>query len=253
MTQAFNGTAVPVNCRRDRLILSEPSGESAVIQFIVTGDPCPNVTWSYNGSEIDFNENNTLHLLGNDPCPAVDEEMPSFTFDLNVTDVTEGEGLYSALFENRAGSATSDEIMVVPEGELSWTLGPLPALTRPFLPSPAMAVVVSIGLVDEPCLRGDSSVPLRIKCETSGYPEPEITFFKGTNAPIDVTSNTSRFTLECDELVIADVVWDDGGTYGCEANNGAGASATEEFTAVYCSKYLSQCVALTAVTMPANW
>ncbi len=118
-----------------------------------------------------------------------------------------------------------------------------------------MAVVVSIGLVDEPCLRGDSTVPLRIKCETSGYPEPEITFFKGTNSPVDVTSNTSRFALECDELVIAgaDVVSDDGGTYGCEANNGAGASATVEFTTVFCSKYHSQCVALPAVTMPTTW
>ncbi len=115
-----------------------------------------------------------------------------------------------------------------------------------------MAVVVSIGLVDQPCLRGDTGEPMRIKCETSGYPEPEITFFKGTNSPVDVTTNTSGFTLECDELIIADVEVDDGGTYGCSANNGAGDSATVEFTAVYCSKYHSQCVALPAVTMPTT-
>ncbi len=106
-----------MDCRLDGLVLSAPLGGSAVIQFIVTEDPCPDVTWWYKGSEIDFNENNTLHLLGNDPCPTAEEESPSFTFNLTVANVTEGEGLYYAVFENNAGNTTSDKIMVVPEGE----------------------------------------------------------------------------------------------------------------------------------------
>ncbi len=116
--QGFNGSALAVDCRVPQGVLSEPAGESTTIEVVVTADPCPSVTWMYNGAEIDF-VNNTVHVPGANPCPAEQEERPSFTFSLTVSDLTEGEGLYSALVENRAGSSTSEEVLVAPECEWS--------------------------------------------------------------------------------------------------------------------------------------
>ncbi len=116
--QGFNGSAPAVDCRVPQGVLSQPAGESTTIEVVVTADPCPSVTWMYNGAEIDF-VNNTVHVPGANPCPTEQEERASFTFSLTVSNITEGEGLYSALVENRAGSSTSEEVLVVPECEWS--------------------------------------------------------------------------------------------------------------------------------------
>ncbi len=116
--QGFNDSAPAVDCRVPQGVLSEPAGENATIEVVVTANPCPSVTWMYNGAEIDF-VNNTVHVPGANPCPAEQEERESFTFSLTVSDLTEGEGLYSAEVENRAGSSTSEEVLVAPECEWS--------------------------------------------------------------------------------------------------------------------------------------
>ncbi len=102
------------------------------------------------------------------------------------------------------------------------------------LPPPAVAAVVSLTLLGDVCLREGAT--LRLKCETSGYPEPVITFNKGVSGPVDVSGNQST-TLDCDELVIADIMSGDRGEYGCTADNGAGQSNTMKYDAVFCSKF----------------
>ncbi len=102
------------------------------------------------------------------------------------------------------------------------------------LPSPAVAAAVSLTLLDDVCLREGAT--LRLKCETLGYPQPVITFLKGVGGPVDVSGNRST-TLDCDELVFTDIMLGDGGEYGCTADNGAGPSATMEYSAVFCSKF----------------
>ncbi len=102
------------------------------------------------------------------------------------------------------------------------------------LPPPAVAAVVSLRLLGDVCLREGET--LRLKCETSGYPQPVITFLKGVGGPVDVSGNRST-TLDCDELVITDIKPEDGGDYGCTANNGAELSVIVAYNAVFCSKF----------------
>ena len=77
----------------------------------------------------------------------------------------------------------------------------------------------------------------RIRCETRGYPQPVIIFFKGASAiPFD-----DRIMLsQCDEIVINEVEQSDGGLYSCSATNPANlvpALPPEDAQLDYCSEY----------------
>ena len=116
VTHIINGSIAPEDCRHGQVV-SVPDGQAANVTFRVTADPCPNVTWMYNGNEIVFAENNTLQQFGASPCPQDIQVGGTFEFTLLVLNVTEGEGNYAARFENRAESVTSANILVVPNGE----------------------------------------------------------------------------------------------------------------------------------------
>ena len=75
------------------------------------------MTWIVNGTEIDF-VNNTLQIP-NDPCSEGD--IGIFNFTLNITDVSEGFGDYTAIFENRAGNLITEVVLVTPEGQYALT------------------------------------------------------------------------------------------------------------------------------------
>ena len=106
--------SVPDDCRESvGRVLAKPDGTDALLQFEIIADPCPSVTWMVNGTEIDF-VNNTLQIP-NDPCSEGD--IGIFNFTLNITDVTDGFGDYTAIFENRAGNLTTEVVLVTPEGQ----------------------------------------------------------------------------------------------------------------------------------------
>ena len=88
----------------------------------------------------------------------------------------------------------------------------------------------------------------RIRCETRGYPQPVIIFFKGASAiPFD-----DRIMLsQCDEIVINDVEQTDEGLYSCSANNPANlvpATPPEDAQLDYCSEYMHTRIAVFNVT-----
>ena len=74
----------------------------------------------------------------------------------------------------------------------------------------------------------------RIRCETRGYPQPVIIFFKGASAiPFD-----DRIMLsQCDEIVINDVEQTDEGFYSCSAANLVPARPRDDAQLDYCSEY----------------
>ena len=106
----INGSVARKDCQHGQV-------EPVTVSLQVTANPCPNVTWMYNGNEIVFGENNTLQELGASPCPQDTQMGGIFEFTLIVLNVTEGEGIYTARFKNRAGNVTSDDILVTPNGE----------------------------------------------------------------------------------------------------------------------------------------
>ncbi len=103
-------TPLTEDCRNGP-VLSEPPGQSTAINLLVTGDPCPTVSWFHNGAEIEF-VNNESHVLGGNPCQAEHKETTSFNFSLTVVDVARGEGVYHAHFVNVVGNITSDNIQI---------------------------------------------------------------------------------------------------------------------------------------------
>ena len=85
---------------------------------------------------------------------------------------------------------------------------------------------------EPPCLVGQSEV--HIRCETTGYPQPTISFFKDTQ---EITFDDRVMLVSCDELMITAVVQEDEGTYACTANNSANEDVRRaEMFYQYCSK-----------------
>ena len=96
-------------------------------------------------------------------------------------------------------------------------------------------VVEAIQQVDgNQCLLDGSTA--RIQCQTVGFPQPSIVFFKGTTE-IDLSDN--HLSLDCDKLVIEGVTPEDAGVYACMASNGDGDNRSDNFTGIYCSKFQS--------------
>ena len=116
VTHLINGSVAAEDCRHGQVV-SVPDGQPATVSLQVTADPCPTVTWMYNGSEIVFDENNTLQELGASPCLLDTQVGGTFRFTLIVLNVTEGEGYYAGRFKNQVGEDTSDNILVTPNGE----------------------------------------------------------------------------------------------------------------------------------------
>ena len=96
--------------------------------------------------------------------------------------------------------------------------------------------VVDLNFSSDPSCLLERSVA-RIRCETRGYPEPVITFFKGASP---ISFNDRIMLAACDEIVINEVEQTDEGLYTCVATNPANElSATHHSDAQldYCSEY----------------
>ena len=100
-------------------VIAKPDGEDALLRIEVTADPCPNVTWMVNGTEINFVNN--MQQISSDPC--LNGTAEPYNFIPNITDETVSFGGYSAYFENRAGNLTTEVILVTPEGiQYTWCI-----------------------------------------------------------------------------------------------------------------------------------
>ena len=83
-------------------LIVRDSGSIVSLSVNVVADPCPNVTWIFNG--IQPGPSNEIFTYNN-PCISADARSPNWTFILNVRLLTITSGNYSASFSNIAGTS----------------------------------------------------------------------------------------------------------------------------------------------------
>ena len=97
-------TFTELNAFNDRdlgaLIVRE-SGSIVRLSVNVVADPCPNVTWIFNG--IQLGRSNEIFTYNN-PCISAGARSPNWTFTLDMRLLAVTSGNYSASFNNVAGT-----------------------------------------------------------------------------------------------------------------------------------------------------
>lgn len=155
----------------------------------MTGTPEPTAEWFKNGTPVQLSRRIKADIIG-DMCQL------SFT-ETNTDD----SGDYKCVVKNDLGSAST-------EGEL--------LVTKPIV-APEFNEKLKSMQVSE-------GEPAQFDVRVSGNPEPNIAWFRGTQA----IKNEGRFTVKTGEgdeqhsLIIDETTLDDAGTYKCVASNEAG-------------------------------
>ena len=82
---------------------------------------------------------------------------------------------------------------------------------------------------------------MNIQCVNSGFPRPDIVFFKGTERITPGEGNFERFTVvSFDTLRLSGVQEADGGDYVCDARIGDHVlNRSQPVNLLFCSKWLS--------------
>ena len=96
------------------LLVAPTDGGNVVLFAVVTGDPCPSIQWTVNGSDITSGGGYTP----NNPCfsPA---GTTSFNFTLTIAATSARTGTYSATLMNQAGRQTVMPVFVSPPHTLA--------------------------------------------------------------------------------------------------------------------------------------
>lgn len=155
----------------------------------MTGTPEPTAEWFKNGTQVQLSRRIKADIIG-DMCQL------SFT-ETNIDD----SGDYKCVVKNDLGSAST-------EGEL--------VVTKPIVAPEFNKKLESLQVSEGELAQFDVQV--------SGNPEPNIAWFRGTQA----IKNEGRFTVktgkgdEQHSLIIEETILDDAGTYKCVASNEAG-------------------------------
>lgn len=155
----------------------------------MTGTPEPTAVWFKNGTQVQLSRRIKADIIG-DMCQL------SFT-ETNADD----SGDYKCVVKNDLGSAST-------EGEV--------VVTKPIV-APEFKEKLKSKQVSE-------GEPAQFDVRVSGNPEPNVAWFRGTQA----IKNEGRFTVKTGEgdeqhsLTIDETTLDDAGTYKCVASNKAG-------------------------------
>ena len=98
-------------------------------------------------------------------------------------------------------------------------------------------IITELRIPNANCLRDGSQVD--IQCVNSGFPRPEIVFFKGTERITPGQGNFGRFTVQSfDTLRLTGVQEADAGDYVCEARMGTNElNRSRPERLVFCSKF----------------
>lgn len=164
-------------------------GNPVRLKCRMTGTPEPTAEWFKNGTPVQLSRRIKADIIG-DMCQL------SFT-ETNTDD----SGDYKCVVKNDLGSAST-------EGEL--------LVTKPIV-APEFNEKLKSMQVSE-------GEPAQFDVRVSGNPEPNIAWFRGTQA----IKNEGRFTVKTGEgdeqhsLIIDETTLDDAGTYKCVASNEAG-------------------------------
>ena len=90
------------------------SGSDATFLVDVKADPCPSISWSFNG--IPLGQPNATFTY-NDPCTQGGSMSPNWRFTLRIPVLTEGtSGPYSANLTNMAGTTTLPKAYITVPG-----------------------------------------------------------------------------------------------------------------------------------------
>jgi len=218
----------------------------------VSGRPSPHVTWSLDGADV--LETTTSDVI------RVTHDRETGRCRLEISEVIpEDEGTYTATAVNQLGTASTSAYVTVqrdrePEEELyssgeettdTWTVenkkifeefnqveidvdlkrSAVSATSqRPALPLEVREAPVFSRQLES--LDVFESTPIRLECDVTGYPQPDITWYQDgrkieTGDHIQLDYNNGHCSLSIDRVTI-----DDEAEYVCEARNDYGTAST---------------------------
>ena len=221
------------------LLVASSSGGQVTLFAVVTTGSCPTVQWRVNASNI--SESDAQYTIG-DPCPSASFlNVSSYNFTLTITVTAMSAGTYSAILNNPAGTIEVPDVFVTPPGILA--LGDQnnqqPSQYWCFLFPAVPVVIIELRLShSSSCLLDGASVILQ--CVNSGFPRPEITFFRGME---QITPGVGSFTnfkqVSFDTVNLTVIQQEDDRVYVCVARKGnTELSQSQPNRLVFCSKCL---------------
>ena len=84
-------------------LIVRDSGSNVTLSVDVAADPCPNVSWIFNGMKLGPSNETFVY---NNSCVSANARSPNWTFTLNTRLLGATSGNYSASFSNIAGTSS---------------------------------------------------------------------------------------------------------------------------------------------------
>ena len=202
-------------------------GGQVTLFAVVIADPCPSIQWMVNGSAIGHSD--AGYTISN-PCGSLRSYLLLLSnFTLTITATTATTGTYNAILTNSAGTKEVPDVFVTPPGILTLEMIQLVSYRCDNILFSAVPVVVTqLQISSVPhCLLNGTSV--NIKCVNSGFPRPEIVFFRGTEQITPGNGNFSNFERlerKFDTIRLKTARKEDVGDYICVARTGTSAQTS---------------------------
>ena len=151
------------------VLIVKDSGSIVNFSVNVIADPCPNVTWINNGTNLGPSSEIFTH---NNPCVSADARSPNWTFTLNVALTAATSAHYSASFSNIAGNTQSPLVYITIPGMSKLAIATVTVIVKVFIdPEPISVIGLSLS---KTCLKEGNNLSLR--CEVRGFPRPSVAF-----------------------------------------------------------------------------
>ena len=96
-------------------LIVRDNGSTVSFSVDVVADPCPDITWIFNGTTLGPSNNTFMY---SNPCIADSTRLPYLTFSLNVILTEATSGSYSANITNVAGTTLLPNVYITIPGKI---------------------------------------------------------------------------------------------------------------------------------------